>query len=147
MDTENQHLFQKKGDKVELRLRLLDWTGEPRANQPYRLFINLVGMQGETDEMGELKETIPANAQKAELQLIDSGEQFELLLGHLDPIEEISGIQGRLENLGYHTHTIDNDFGPRTQKNLCRFQLAKDLPVSGEPDDPTRKKLAEEHGI
>jgi len=71
---------------------------------------------------------------------------WQLAIGHLDPIEEVSGIQGRLHNLGYHPGPVDGNEGPATRAALERFQEARDLTVSGEADSETRSQLKEHHG-
>jgi hypothetical protein len=144
--SDKRHVFQKKGCKVELRLCLLDWLGEPRSNQAYRLVVDMVDLEGETDEVGELTESIPSEVQEGTLYLVDSSETIELLIGHLDAIEEVSGVQARLENLDYDVRTVDNEFGSRTQENLRRFQSAEGLSADGELNDQTRLKLTEVHG-
>jgi hypothetical protein len=57
--------------------------------------------QGTTSSQGLIEQPISPNARKAVLRLGKSGieEQFVLLLGHLDPVTTINGIQERLRNL------------------------------------------------
>jgi hypothetical protein len=37
----------------------------------------------------------------------NQSEVYEVLVGHLDPIDEVYGYQQRLSNLGYHLGEID----------------------------------------
>jgi N-acetylmuramoyl-L-alanine amidase len=66
---------------------------------------------------------------------------YTLMIGHLDPIEQITGVQARLNNLGFDCGAVDGNCGPRTQDALKAFQKSYGLTVSGQPDGPTRDKL------
>ena len=71
-------------------------------------------------------------------------ETFELNLGYTDPTVNVPGIQKRLENLGFDCGG-ETDFGNRTRAALARFQKKFGLPVTGKPDDDTRRALEKEH--
>ena len=96
---------------------------------------------------------IPADTRSAELhawlQLTpeDPEEEFfwSLALGALDPMETVTGVQARLNNLGFCCGKVDNVVGPRTRAALRAFQSSENLEVTGEVDDATRSKLLAAH--
>jgi peptidoglycan hydrolase-like protein with peptidoglycan-binding domain len=60
--------------------------------------------------------------------------------------DEVSGIQGRLCNLGFACGPVDGKLGPRTRGALRRFQSDRNLSVSGQADNATRDRLKQESG-
>lgn len=82
------------------------------------------------------------------LQLI-----FPLQIGHMDPVHKPSGMQGRLDNLGYGrtllTAVVEDMWGGAISAaellsgSIARFQMRNDLPVTGERNETTVKKLEE----
>ena len=70
--------------------------------------------------------------------------RVELLIGHLDPVDEITGVQGRLVNLGYDCE-VSGVMDEPTMKALRLFQEKNGLTVSGQVEDTTRQKLVEIH--
>src|SRR5437016_5895328 len=81
--------------------------------------------------------------------LVEGGTQkleWTIDIGGLDPIDTISGVQCRLNNLGYSTgKDATGTHGPGTTHAVRDFQNDNGLPVTGEIDDAFRKKLQEEH--
>lgn len=142
--TEARHRFKKRGVPAVLRLCFLE-DGEARADERYAININGKWREGSLDSEGRLKETIPPDLRSVLIR-IGQDPEFELPLGTVDPVSEISGVQGRLNNLGFSAGPIDNLFGPKTEAAIRRFQLAHGLKATGESDDQTRRKLEEVHG-
>ncbi len=143
------HRFRRKGVPERLGFRLLDEENAPRANVPYVLEIDENRFEGTTDEEGFVEVPIVPNARSGRLIVGESGgEEYQILLSHLDPIDEISGIQARLNNLGYNRVVGDTDgeLGPETTAALRAFQREHNLPVTGELDDATRSELEAAHG-
>ena len=70
-------------------------------------------------------------------------EEHRIQLGHLDPIDTIEGIQGRLLNLGYYEGSLDGIEGPVLELAVVMFQADHDLTPSGIIDDQTRAELGE----
>lgn len=143
--TEKRHRFRKKGTPAQLRLKLLDEDDSPRANVKYSLQIEGRYFEGSTDGEGKLEQTIPPGAKKAVLMLEDD-DPIPLDLGHLDPVDTITGVQQRLRNLGYECNEETGDLDDGTISALKAFQKDNDLEESGEPDQTTKDKLVEKHG-
>ncbi|MEW6363378.1 MAG: peptidoglycan-binding protein [Acidobacteriota bacterium] len=142
--TEQRHSFRKKGVPAKLRLRVLDDQDQPRANEPYTLEIDGKVVSGSTDSDGRIECPISPSAAHAKLLL--GQEEFELALGNVDPIEELTGVQARLNNLGFDCGQVDGKLGSKTEAALRDFQAYYGLKETGEPDDSTRKKLVDIYG-
>ena len=67
----------------------------------------------------------------------------ELNIDDFASVNEPTGVQGRLDNLGYWA---DGESGQPLQDALLRFQLAYNLERTGVLDGPTMQKLKEIYG-
>jgi hypothetical protein len=138
------HRFVRKGVPALFRLQLLD--GEtPRASEAYSLDVGGKILQGTTDQQGRLEAWVPNRAQKGLLRFGKDGHVLEIEFGCLDPIDELSGVQKRLTNLGLDCLAEAGALGADWRAALRRFQAEAGLPETGEPDAATRKRLAELH--
>lgn len=144
--TSNRHTFVRRGTPAKLSVRLLNEDGNPLRDEPYALDVDGTLRQGKLDRDGRLEVAIPADARRAALTLSCTNETIELVLGAVDPIDSWSGIQARLENLGFLVG--DGSGQPRecTWRALSDFQQRYHLPITGEPDAATKDKLLEIHG-
>jgi len=142
--TEARHRFARKGEPVPFRLRLL-FMDEPRANEDYVLEIDGRLIQGTTDADGRLEVRVPGNVDGGKLILKGGQEVYPVRIGHLDPIDEVSGVQQRLNNLGFACGSVDGQAGEPMQAALREFQAKYELEVTGEADKATRRKLQELH--
>lgn len=142
--SDQQHKFKVKGTPHKFRLQLKR-LGKPRANEPYVLQLEDKQKSGQTDGDGWIEETVPGNAKGGRLLLQGGKEVIPIRLGDLNPIEEISGMQQRLNNLGFKCGSEDGALDDRTRAALRKFQGTYRLPESGEPDSATQSKLKELH--
>lgn len=144
---ELRHRFRKKGQPETLRLRILE-DDEPRANEPYVLDVDGDVTTGTTDPQGQVARSIRPDARRARLTVGEGGAATEYVfqLGELDPLSEISGVQARLDSLGFSCGPIDGKWGPLTRRAVEAFQAHHGLPVTGQPDESTRQKLREAYG-
>jgi N-acetylmuramoyl-L-alanine amidase len=143
--TGQRHVFQLAVPKTQLRLTLVGSDGAPLVGVPYTLRVGGREMTGDTKDGGAVVHDVPADAMKGEL--VVGGVARELLLGWLDPVETTSGVQARLQNLGYECGAVDGVFGPKTEAAVRAFQ--EDHPplvVDGVSGPETRRVLVEEHG-
>lgn len=143
--TEKRHQFRKKGVPAKVRLHLMR-HGQPRANESYILEVDGIFFTGTTDADGKLEQSIPPNAKKGKLFLGKKREEYKLNLGHMDPHNELIGIQKRLNNLGFHCGPANGDLTPQTTEALKAFQKKHQLTESGEVDEATKNKLLEIYG-
>lgn len=140
--TGKRHRFRVKGVPAKLRLRLLI-EDEPRANEEYTLEVDDKTFSGTTDADGRLEHFIPPNAEKGKLIVGENKDEYALNIGHLDPIDEISGIQARLNNLGFDCGKVDGINGPKTKAAMKCFQEKHGLTIDGIPGTQTQAKLRE----
>jgi hypothetical protein len=143
--TDQRHTFVLQGEPCEFKLTLMDYD-RPYANEPYRLTVDGVFFNGVLDGNGTLAIKIPGNAQTGTLFVGTPPleERFDLELGEMDPIQSLSGIRKRLENLGFECGG-EEELGPQTTGALADFQKANHLTVTGELDDDTRQMLEQQH--
>lgn len=147
--TEKRHRFQRAAETVELKLQFLE-QGEPRANEPYSLRIGAVVRSGDLDSEGRLHERVPADATRAEIWVGNDEErvrrQYEIRIGHLDPIEEISGVQQRLNNLGLFCSEEDGELSEDTQAAIEAYQEGKGQDATGQLTDALKQGICRDHG-
>ena len=147
-DATQLHTFRIKGVPVRFSLQLLDCGGDPRPQVPYTLEIDGSSRRGRTDAGGRISEIIPPAARRAKLTMGPSGrpsEVYEFQLGHMNPLDDIAGLQARLQNLGY-LKQVTGEMDAATRGGLRKFQRACGLAETGEPDGATHSTLAGKHG-
>lgn len=143
--TDAQHKFKRKGTPHKFRLQLKR-LGKPRANEPYVLkYTDGTQKSGQTDGDGWIEETIPGNCKGGTLLLQGGKEVKPIRLGDLNPVEEVSGVQQRLNNLGFKCGSEDGQLDDRTRAAVRKFQAAHALQETGEIDAATQAKLKELH--
>ncbi len=141
--------FRVKGNSTTIHLVLHDARGQAVANAPYRLAVGGVEVKGTTDGSGVVRATVPASAEQATLTLADW--TLPLLIGHLDPMpkapnEGLSGVQGRLRNLGYEPGVIDGTLTDETRAAISAFEQDNSLPVTGQISQALKDKLRARYG-
>ncbi len=143
--TGKRHRLTFERVRVLARMAVLEDDDHPIADAPYELWIEGKKQDGRTDENGLLEESLPPDLPEARLVLPERGLEIELRFGHLDPIEEVTGLQARLNNLGFWCGEVDGILGPLTRSAITSFQASRGLVPSGEPDGPTRDLLTKAH--
>ena len=150
--TEQTHNFVLDTGKVKFQLIVKDDEDKPYANCRYDLKIDGQDFTGNTNGSGKIEQEIPADATTGEVAIYEkTGETesvitvFKLELGHLDPVAEATGVQARLNNLGFFCGKVDGIIGPMTQEALKAFQEKNGLSATGTADQATRNKLAQLH--
>ena len=140
-----KHKFKRKAVPIEFTLQMKK-NDAPRANLAYSLTIENKTFQGKTDGDGWIKHSIPTDAQKGRLEIDDGKETYELNLGHLDPVDEIEGVQQRLKSLGYYAGEVDGVHGDKTRTAIQFYQKEKDIAVSGSIDEGLKDSLTNGYG-
>ena len=152
--TDQRHKFRLKRPKVLLRLCVEDDVHRPYRDVKYRLTVGLDTYEDRTDGGGMVEQEIPADARDGALTIYprpdnpaDEGYTFELNLGDLDPVDETSGIDARLSNLGYgRAGAAEDGFSDEDRREALKaFQESFELDITGEADDATRSKLRQLH--
>jgi hypothetical protein len=142
--TDSTHKFKRKGVPAKLVLQLKK-LGQPRKNEKYVLVIDGTSYSGTLDGEGKLQQFIPPDAKGGQLILSGGKEIMPINLGYLNPIEELSGVQQRLNNLRLFCGNEDGTLDDQTTAALKAFQQKYGLPVTGQADGATQAKLLELH--
>jgi Putative peptidoglycan binding domain/LysM domain len=163
--TDQKHKFVLKGEPARLRLKIMMVDDDspagsssdsgfgndqnlpkPRANQPYTLVLDGTILDGFTDGDGMIDICMPPGTQRGRLTIGPDNMTIPLQFGSVDPLGELSGIQGRLNNLGFNCGRADGTPSEGTRAALMLFQEVYRLDQTGEPDSATLDKLKEIHG-
>ena len=138
---EQGHRFRRKGLPAKLVIYFKMSGDKPMANEAYVLDIDGEITKGQTGGDGKVEIGIPPNARKGKITFQSTGRVFDLDIGNLDPINKISGVQGRLRNLGFYHGPIDGELSDELKKALREFQERHKIKVTGEIDKTTRDAL------
>jgi hypothetical protein len=139
-------------DALELRLRIRDLARRPVANSACTITVEGADQRTvATDGNGIVAQ--PIRGRDTSATLVVGALRYEVLIGGLDPIEEPSGVQARLINLGYlegpvrgpEDEVLDDD-----ARELCaaieEFQCDHGLSLTGRIDAATQARLLDVHG-
>ncbi|MGD0770041.1 MAG: peptidoglycan-binding protein [Tepidisphaeraceae bacterium] len=143
-----RHQFKRQGVPTRVHLQLMiDDT--PRKGEEYILTVTGVATRGHLDSQGRLNAVVPCDAGTATLLVGKNRDKYELNLGALQDAQTVTGIQSRLNNLGFFCGDEDGVVGPKTQAALRAFQAKnsnRGLDVSGKIDSGTVDALTKAHG-
>ncbi|MGA2098862.1 MAG: peptidoglycan-binding protein [Candidatus Acidiferrum sp.] len=149
--TDKKHTF--KVDKTTLKLRLVleDIYEKPIAGAQCALLIDGQVYQLTTDGNGKLEQEIPLDAKEGVLtirgdQTPFANEVLPIKIGHLDPIDEVSGQVARLNNLGYFAGPVDGSDTDAFNSAVQEFQCDNSLTVDGDCGPQTQSKLKQVYG-
>jgi hypothetical protein len=139
------------GDSVFVPDKEPSETGAPYGRCKYELKAAGQTLQGLTSDTGLVSHEVRDDVTEAELTLwIDPEDptavsQWTLKIGALDPIDTVSGVQSRLNNLGYQLGEVTGSMNDATRAALRDYQqsLGHGSPT-GEIDYQTRRALLAE---
>lgn len=134
-------------ERVRLRVKVLDYFGEPVAGETGRLTTDQDDVDVTTDAGGLLDVPIARVTLTAKLQI--GGMLFHLQVGSLQPIDEVNGVRARLNNLGFWSgEQTGFDVGSEGDFKLGIELFQEEL--GDKPDgiltDALRGKVLAEHG-
>lgn len=152
--TAQRHRFQAKTNGLMLRVKTLDFDRQPVANAEATLWVAGDFQHMKTDGEGLLERVLPLDAQEGRLRVtspkIAGTLDVPLDIGHLDPVDVVTGQIGRLNNLGYDAGEVqepeDDAAKTRVASAIEEFQCDQGLKVDGICGPNTQKKLKEAHG-
>jgi len=142
--TDQRHRFRVHAQGNILRMFIKNAEKNAIANTDCQLSIGSNTYSLTTDSNGKIEQTIPTNATRGELVIQDM--VIPLMIGQLDPIEESSGWQARLNNLGYNAGLPSSANEQQIRSAVEEFQCDYGLAVDGDCGPLTQKKLKEVHG-
>lgn len=132
-----------------LRLFLTDPSGQAMSGKPYKIRIGKKVYEGTVPDDGVVEHQVSATATAAVLE-IDLGDAIggkaaiPIRIGHLDPLSVISGVQGRLQSLGFPAPS-SGKLDDATRAAIALFQAKIGRTPTGELDDETRAALGKRH--
>jgi len=136
--------FQTIGEPVQLKVVIVDWAGNPIADTDLDILLD-GGEKFKTASDGSATKKVLDPLGNKIGNLLVKGYNLALKVGHLDPVEEISGQLARLNNLGYQAgegDASDIDFRSAVEE----FQCDNGLTVDGICGPNTQAKLKDVHG-
>ena len=154
IQTDKKFKVKIKTKELETKLHLIvkGYDNKPLANTPFELAIGEETITGTSKSDGLVEALISPEAEFGTLRLtVTAGDTaYELTLpigiGHLDPVEEVSGIRARLINLGYEPGGSYDMNDPRFHAAIEEFQCDHSLTIDGVCGPKTKAKLKEVHG-
>lgn len=159
-ETEKKHRFKMKSEKIEIDLELKDTSGEPLYIAKYELktkgekektYTKTIEDNQNELENGCVREKISTDEEEGVLKIwLDDEDdepdyEYQLKLGQLDPIDETTGVQARLNNLGYECGAVDDYLGPKTEQAIKTLQEEYGLKMDGIAGEKTLKKIEQLH--
>ena len=148
VETGKKHRFGKKGVPALFRIQLLEEENF-LANLDYELSIKhkngTSAHYGTTTAEGIIEAALPTDAVSAHLVVGPERREYSLEFGLLPPIDEIAGIQARLQNLGFFDADISGKLDEATTDAIIGFQQRFNLQETGKPDQKTKDKLLSMH--
>lgn len=144
--TTQRHRFQIQAQQVWLRIIVKDVDDEPIVDTPYRLEVEGQVWELRTKSGGLIEQQIPKSAKAGKLVLPELSMLLPFRIGELDPVEETTGWQARLNNLGYRAGTSTDPDDPQLRSAIEEFQCDYDLTVDGVCGAQTQTKLKTLHG-
>jgi hypothetical protein len=144
----SRHRFRRRGVPTRLSVKMIRIDG-PRAGEAYRATFDTGEIaHGTLDSTGKMDVRIPSGAESVVVSIGKHGaeRQYTLILGGLDPVDSITGLQCRLANLGFRNGEITGGIDAETRSALARFQESQGLNATGVADVDTRNALRNVHG-
>ena len=147
--TGRRHKYVLRDRGLKLRIAIKEFGWAPVGNTPCDLKVENDTKKLTTDGGGRIEQEIPVTAEIAKLTIRDV--EYSVMIGHLDPVEEDSGLEARLNNLGYYVSPPGNRDEDELRSAIEEFQRDHDLVgagglPSGVSDAATQAKLKEVHG-
>ena len=143
--SQKKHIFKLGRPKLCIRLNLLS-EGNALKKIKYQLEIDGKPRLGETNNDGLLTELIDPTAVEGILKVSDDPNRHMLHFGYLDPLDTTSGLQARMNNLGFDCGSVDGDWGANTRGGMQAFQIKNGLTQTSKVNDETQDMAHKQHG-
>ncbi len=139
-----KHTFKIGPPKAWIRLAVKDAAGQAYAGKKYELAVAGKTVSGNLPADGVVEQAVPIDTTAGTLTVWTAdgvSQVWELKIGYMDPADEVSGIQARLNNLGFDCGGADGVEDEETQAAVRAFQVLTGLEPTGAIDDALREKL------
>lgn len=140
--------------KVRVRTCFRDHEGSPFKALQYKVEGLGEPITGVTDVNGLVDFDVDVGVREVRVVFPDRLEHYDLRIGDLDPIDEPTGANMRLEHLGYYGWMLAGRAEPSLGLDteclrlaLRAFQRDRKLPETGMLDAATTSALREAHGV
>lgn len=149
--TDQRHKFVLNAPPLQLRLVLEDIYEKPIAGAACTLRLGFERRKVTTDGTGRLEQDIPPDLRDASLTIQVPQTPFEdteipIKVGHLDPVDKVTGQRARLNHLGYFPGTGGGADTAAFKSAVEEFQCDQGLAVDGICGPQTQAKLKQVHG-
>ena len=144
-ETRSRYKLERKEDKFILRFKEVQPYIDLFGPIPYELTVGANQAKGQITADDQQIE-VPLTIDRESGTLTLAGEEHQLLIGALDPIERTAGMQARLINTSWDPGPVDNDLGPLTARGTRGFQDHYKIKVDGVIGPQTRGKMKEVYG-
>ena len=149
---DSKHKFKAKGFLTHLRLVIEDFETNPLENKAYKLEVGQDVYEDTTKGGGLIEQLVSASAKKGKLTVWLDDKKISCIswlleIGDLDPHDEATGVQARLNNLGYTCGPVDGKVGPLTKAAVKSFKKKNGLADNDTIDAATQDKLKELYGF
>jgi hypothetical protein len=134
----------RREDLVPLVIRVLDANRLPRAGAAYALDVGGKALSGVTGPDGIVRKRIPRTAAAGSITI--DGQPMALVIEPLPDVQDLRGVQLRLDNLHYDVGSATGILTGQTQDALRAFQNDVGLPATGQPDAATLAALVSIYG-
>jgi len=154
--TDNKHRFKLHRTALKLRVELEELYGKVLGGTEYVLTTGGQCHRDTTTGAGIVEQPLGKQDIRATLafaetltvkgQAVKLERKLDLLIGHLDPVDQRSGQEARLANLGYYFYEQsddDSEFESAVEEFQCDNGIA---PVTGQCDGTTIAALLKAHG-
>jgi hypothetical protein len=138
------HRFKARVVPLMLRVVVKNVDDTPLANTSCKLQVAGKTFPLTTDKNGKIEQEIPRDSETAQLVVLD--QNIPIRIGHLDPVDQVSGYRARLNNLGYHAGSSDDPDDAQLRSAIEEFQCDQHLKVDGKCGPQTQKQLEKVHG-
>ena len=137
--------FQTVGDPVQLKIVVLDWARNPVVDTELDIQLD-AGEKIKTAGDGSATKKVVDPQGVKEGKLVVKGYTLALKVGHLDPVEVLTGQVSRLNNLGYRAGLATTPGDPIFKSAVEEFQCDYAVRVDGVCGPATQGKLKDTHG-
>lgn len=141
----NRFTLRRAVSRLHLVLRV---QGQVLADTPYALEVGDLLLEGRSGPDGSIRHEIPANLGSGRIRVGTgfSAIVMPLHLRSVDPLSTLSGVQGRLRNLGYPVREVTGTLDAATRAALARFRADQGLPPGEEVDAGVESALRTAYG-
>jgi len=149
-----KHRFEiRQCEPQKLTFRLTDCAGNPQEKIPVVYTLNGVQQTRFSDRQGKLEIQLPdPDIDEFPMDIFADPEsdqpthQYLVKPSHLAPVQEVAGVQARLNSLGHDCGIADGIYGNKTKAGIESFEKANGMKVTGTISDTLCAAITREFG-